>query len=329
MSSVRLSLVALAFLAACDGNPFAQDAEIAPDEVGGEAAAEVPDEVARQLNRFAYSDGVLRIDLQGATASGELATFVRAAQMDVASTNGNPAYEAYVYQDSALTRSILAYVAKNQRGNVMAVIASDGGQFNEHNDGGRYLQLSDYAAPATTDAPESGLYSYIGTYAGVFSPGSATPNSAGLPPEFRPAEPWYTTGLVQINGDFARATVEGGVVQRNLFLPDGTQVNSISIGDGDPNTPDQTYDTTTLKSLVLRETAIEDDGSFLGKVETAGQPGDVLGDYGGAFGGVGALDVAGVLWLNPIKGESGIWEVGAFNLPRCDQANAAPLCVQR
>lgn len=328
MVSVRTALLACLLVAACDGNPLAGHSGPITDG-GGEGASSVPDEVARDMNAFSYADGVLKIDMQGVTSSGKLATFSRMASLDVPSGNGNPAYQAYMYQDTALTRSFLAYVAANDRGNLLAVASGDGGQFNEHNDGGRFVQLTAFTRPATADAPESGLFSYAGSYVGIFSPGDYADGSGPRPPELRPVEPWVVKGTALINGDFAHNMVEGGVTERELFDQDGNQITSIVIDDGDPDTVDDPIDTTTLTGIVLRETSLAADGSFLGNVEYAGSPGTDKGDYGGTFGGTSASDVAGVLWLNPIDGENGIWEMGTFNLPRCDLAGASPLCVPR
>lgn len=323
MSAVRVSLLALALLAACDGNPFASDPVVTSTD------SSVPEEVARDMNAFSYSGGVLKIDMQGVSSSGKLATFVRTTGLDVPSTNGNPAYAAYVYHETGLTRSYLAYVAKNARGNLIAVAAGDGGQFNEHNDGGLYVQLTAFTRPATSDAPESGLFSYMGSYVGVFSPGDFADGSDPRPPELRPVEPWVVTGTAQINGDFAHAMVEGGITDRQLFDQDGNQITSVVIDDGDPSTTDSPVDTSTLFPLALRETVIAENGSFLGKVEYYGAPGQKVGDYGGTFGGLNASDVAGVLWLHPIPNQTGIWEMGTFNLPRCDLAGASPICTPR
>lgn len=326
MSSVRASLVALLLLSACGGNPF-------PASTGGDdvtsGSDDVPAAVARDMNAMSYSDGVLKIDMQGVTSSPKLATFVRAAKLDVPNGAGNPGYEAYVYHETGMTRSYLAYVAKNARGNLVAVAGSDGGQFNEHNGGGRYVRVTAYTNPVIGTGPEEGLFSYAGSYVGVFAPGEFADGSSPRPPELRPVEPFYVKGTAQVNGDFAHGSVEGGIVNRQLYTQDGTRVTGLTIDDGDPSTVDKVIDTTTLTSLVLRETHVTADGTFLGNVEFSGKPDAKVGDYGGAFGGTGATDVAGVLWLHPIQGQNGIWEYGAFNLPRCDVAGASPLCKPR
>ena len=326
MSAFRTSVMACLLVAACDGNPLTGGTG---GGTGGTTGGTTPKEVARDMNAFSYNAGVLKIDMQGVSSSGKLATFTRAAGMDVPSTNGNPGYEAYIYQDTALTRSYLAYVATNERGNLVAVTGSDGGQFNEHNAGGQFVQLTAFTRPATADAPESGLFSYAGSYVGTFTPGEYADGSDPRPPELRPAEPWIVKGTIQVNGDFAHSAVEGGITERQLFDQAGNQVTSMVIDDGDPTTTDQVIDTTALQALVLRETAIADNGTFLGNVEYFGAPDGDQGDYAGAFGGSGATDVAGVLWVHPIGGNPGIWEHGVFNLPRCDMAGSSPLCVPR
>jgi hypothetical protein len=189
--------------------------------------------------------------------------------------------------------------------------------------------LTAFTKPDTADAPESGLFTYAGDYVGVFSPGDWANGSDTRPPELRPAEPWQVTGTIQINGDFAHGMVEGGIANRHLYDQDGNQINEIVLNDGDPTTEDDVLSTTELRALVLRETTVGDNGSFLGNVEYYGAPDQDYGDFAGAFGGRGATDVAGVLWVHPIDGISGIWEHGAFNLPRCDMPGSSPICTPR
>lgn len=323
MSAVRISMMALVLLAGCDGNPLAS-AGGGGGVTGGSSG--VPAAVARNMNAMSYAGGVLKIDMQGVTSSAKLATFVRDTALDVPSSTGNPAYAAYIYQETGLTRSYLAYVAENARGNLLAVSSMDGGQFNQVNMGGRYVQVTAYTAPALGTGPEQGLFSYSGSYVGIFTPGDTAKGPNSQPVDLKPGEPFYTVGTAQINGDFGHGTVEGGVADRQLFAQDGTPITSITVSKGGIPT---TYDTSTLAAITLRQTAIDSKGYFLGDVEFTGASGGKVGDYGGAFGGAGATDVAGVLWLNPIKGENGIWEQGTFNLPRCDLPGNSPLCTPR
>ena len=98
---------------------------------------------------------------------------------------------------------------------------------------------------------------------------------------------------------------------------------------GDGNGGVRTIDTSPMPGLVLRETEISENGTFLGTVEYEGSPDSEAGSFDGAFGGTGASDVAGVIWVNPIDGETGIHEYGTFNLPRCDLPGASPICTPR
>ncbi len=320
MKALKLLVLAPFLLAACDGNPFDNGVVPPPDPGGGPGT---PVEVAQDMTAVSFKDGVLKIDMQGVSSSGEFATFSRKKSLDIRNATGGPAYEAYVYQETGLTRSYLAYVATNERGNMLAVTSSDGGQFNEHNAGGQYVRLTKYTKPTLGDGPEQGLFSYAGTYGGIFVPGDWADASDTRPPSLRPVEPWTTEGVIQINGDFAHSTVEGGVANRRVYDQDGNRVKEITF-DG------TTFvDISSLEDLSLRETTIDANGEFLGNVEFAGAPDADVGDYAGAFGGLEASDVAGVLWLNPVSGQSGIFEYGTFNLPRCDLAGASPLCVPR
>jgi hypothetical protein len=314
-------------LAACDGNPFG-NTPVDPNPPPPEAGV-VPPEVAQDMTAVSFVNGVLKIDMQGVTSSGEFATFVRAASLDIDNVTGGPQYEAYVYQETDLTRSYLAYVASNERGNLLAVSAADGGQFNEHNAGGNFVRLTSYTAPNITDGEETGQFSYAGTYAGIFVPGEYADGSDERPPSLRPAEPFQVVGTIQINGNFSDSVIEGGVAERQLFDQEGNRITALVFDDGDPTTDDPEIDTTELDPLSLRETSIDANGQFLGDVEFYGEPDSPVGNWAGAFGGLQASDVAGVLWLNPISGQNGIWEYGTFNLPRCDLAGASPLCIPR
>jgi hypothetical protein len=121
--------------------------------------------------------------------------------------------------------------------------------------------------------------------------------------------------------------VEGEITNRRLFDRDGNQITSINIADGNGGV--RTIDTSPMPGLVLRETGISENGTFLGTVEYDGAPDSEAGSFDGAFGGTGASDVAGVIWVNPIEGETGIHEYGTFNLPRCDLPGASPICTPR
>ncbi|VDC28562.1 hypothetical protein [Pseudogemmobacter humi] len=321
-----------ALLAGCGGstNPFVGDpAEPEPPIPNPDPNAPSMDTITRDMRGFRYDGTTLEIDMAGVSSSGRYGVFKRRQQMDIPSHHGQPAYLAYEYQETNMNRSFLAYVAENARGNLVAIAAADGGQFNEFNGGGA-IRVVAYTRPtgipdtSPTPGPETGVMNYYGSYGGVFIPGPLDPQGSPRPGEFHPGEPLSTRGEVQVSARFTQTgsgdTVEGGIANRTVWDREGNQVTTLVFSDG------STVDTTTLPSLVLRETSINSDGGFLGNVELRG--GDSVGTYAGNFGGNGATDVAGVIYISPI-GRDGVHEYGVFNIPRCDTAGASPICTPR
>lgn len=281
--------LALSLVAACDGNPLGTGGGPGPVDQG-----EIPTEIAQNLSAISYNAGndtlVVTIDSPASLVDVQ---FVRTASLDV------PGYDAYVYQETGLLRSHLALVAQNARGNLFAAAVSDGGQFNYRFGGGSYARVDTFTRPS------SGAFSYSGTYAGVFVPGEGS--NPALPDELESGTPYRVTGDILMTGGFGTNQVEGGVTNR-VVLDDAGGV------------------ALTLAPITLKNTDIDNDGRFLGDVELTGDPGNVLGDYGGLFGGLDASDVAGALVINPIDGEDGIWEFGVFNIARCGTAGAGGFC---
>ncbi len=346
MGKYRAALAALLVVAACGGNPFLQPVvpvtptpPVTPVDPEEPVPATGNSNVVEDLRNFAYNGSTLSIDMAGVSSSGQFGTFRRFPGMDIPAHGSHPRYLAYFFQETAMTRSYIAYVAENERASLIAVASADGGQFNEHNGGGGWVRLTGYErpdianSPSPTPGPEAGTFSYYGAYAGIFLPGPATPAGAPRPNPVQPGEPLSVRGFIQVNAQFAQTgttdpeVVEGQITSRTLHRRDGSQITSISFDDGAGGV--DTFDVTNLQDLVLRETAISATGSFVGDVEYYGSPDKVAGSYDGAFGGTGASDVAGVIWVNPIDGETGIHEYGAFNLPRCDLAGASPICTPR
>ncbi|MGB8812482.1 MAG: hypothetical protein WCC57_04795 [Paracoccaceae bacterium] len=309
-------LVALA-LGACSGNPFT----VVPDDGGGTGGggttdSGVPDAIAKNLRAITYNpagQGTLSVNMSSEQSSPQTVNFVRDATRDI------PGYRAFTYQETGLTRKHLAFVADNARGNLRAAAVGDGGQFNIQHGGGSYERIGVYSKPTVGVPVENGQFSYAGTYAGVFvsSPGT----HPTLPDGLQPGTPLGVRGDALITGNFANDLVEGGVDNRYLLTTSGAIIDFNR--DGRITVEDQ------LAGVTFRETAINADGQFLGEVEFEGKPGQAIGNYGGLFGGTGATDVAGAIVINPIEGESGIWEYGVFNLPRCDLAGASALCIPR
>lgn len=336
MRSWVFALSAAALLVACGGNPFTTAG--GGGGGGGTPALAVDPKVARDLNSASYNGTDLRINLTGLISSGPSTLFVRAPSLDITSAgNGQPNYLAFTYQETALQRSYVAFVATNQRGNLLAVQASDGGQFNEHNDGGYVTRTGTYTRPAPVEGVETGQFSYIGNYAGLFVPGFT--DDLIRPPNLRPAAPIRVQGIAQINVRFENGTtrsglVEGQVTNRILLDDTGARITSLSFSSGTTVdfTDQQVYPDLVLRGKVDKNEiggVVDTNGRFLGDVEYYGSPNSPVGNYGGLFGGLDASDVAGVLWVNPVRGNNGLWEHGVFNLPRCDQAGAASLCTPR
>lgn len=327
-SKAPLALVLV--LAGCDGNPF-----VAGDETGGgstvdDNAVTIDSEVSKDVTDVSYSKGTLKLSITGVTSDTDMATFTRDATRDIDGTNGGPDLKAYTFQQGGGSRYYLAYVATNTNKSVVAVATADGGQFNEHNGGGQVYRVSTYSKPTDSDGAASGYFRYAGSYAGVFVPGSAVDVDEN--PGLRPNEPLHVSGSIVMNASFSSNLVEGGIVDRKLFTQDGTQLNTITIGSGtDATTYDLTGSTPATDDdwtdLVLRETKIDSNGTFLGTVEYRGSPDTEKGKFAGAFGGEGATDLAGVLWVHPLQDQDGVWEYGAFNLPVCADATTEPVCL--
>ena len=149
MGMYRVALAALMVVAACGGNPFIPEvvepvvpvdpnAPVVP--VPGKGAVGVIQRLQKNgedlaLRDFAYDGTTLSIDMAGVSSSGQYGTFIRKPSMDIPRHYSQPKYLAYEFQQTNMTRSYLAYVAENQRGNLLAIASSDGGQFNKHNAG--------------------------------------------------------------------------------------------------------------------------------------------------------------------------------------------------
>lgn len=318
MSRGKFALVSLMLVAACSGNPIGtgEPGGGGGTDGGGTTAAGVPDAIAKNLRAIAYNpagQGTLSVNMNTEQSSSVTVKFVRDAARDIAG------YRAFTYQETGLTRKHLAFVAVNPRGNLRAAAVADGGQFNIQHGGGYYSRIGAYTKPTIGSPVENGQFSYAGTYAGVFvsSPGT----HPTLPTGLQPGTPLSVRGDALITGNFANNLVEGGVANRYLLKTGGAVVDLDR--SGTITAADQ------LTAIAFRETTIDADGRFLGEVEFDNKPGTAIGNYGGLFGGAQASDVAGAIVINPIEGETGIWEYGVFNLPRCDLAGASALCIPR
>lgn len=195
-------------------------------------------------------------------------------------------YEAFTFQESATQRSFIALFRES--GGVMAGAVGDGGQFSNTIAGGTYAQTGTYSRPA------SGLATYEGRYAGLLNLGRQT----GGPLD--PVTPYRTSGTVRINADFTNDAINGGVTNRKVVDRDFA-----------------------LDTIALEITEIKDDSTFLGRVKIDNE---VVGDYGGIFGGQNASDVGVVMVFNPIPGDNELIEQGAIAIHCVDTGSKGVPC---
>jgi hypothetical protein len=315
----KLTLAAMMLLAACGGSPWVEDdgsGDGDGDGGGSGSSTAVPDSVKVNLRSISYNPangGTLQVNLQGLQSSDEAVRFRRDSSLDI------QGYRAFTYQETGLQRKYLALVRENSRGNLRVAAVADGGQFNRHFGGTTFARIDAYSRPNVSGGTEKGQFSYAGTYAGVFVPGDTANNT--LPDALRPNQTLRVRGDALINANFANDLVNGGVDNRWLLDSRGRRIDLN--GDGTLDNADQ------LEAITFPSTKFNSNGRFVGDVEFSGDPEASIGAVAGLFGGRGATDVGGTLVINPIRGESNIWEYGVFALPRCDTAGASPLCNPR
>jgi hypothetical protein len=234
MVRYRAALAALLVVAACGGNPFLPEpVDPTPPDPNAPQPSSGQDNAVENLRGFRYDGTTLEIDMAGVSSSGQYGLFRRKAEMDIPAHGPHPAYLAYEFQETNMTRSYLAYVAENDRGTLLSVASADGGQFNEHNGGGGWVRLTGYSRPDIAASPslegtEEGTFSYYGAYAGVFVPGFNDPGGPPRPPTLQPGEPLGVRGVIQVNAQFTnRASGDHGdrarePKERSTFPGDST-----------------------------------------------------------------------------------------------------------
>lgn len=301
---------ALAVVSACGGgNPWIEDG----DGTGVTPAPTIPAELAGDLEGVTYDPVAQTLTVTGVALDPDTnettetaTTYRRRPGLD---RNG---YEAYTAQDGSLDRHTTAYV--RDINGTRAAIVMTGGQFGHYFGGSTFSRSGTYSAPGfgptVPGQQNSGSVTYLGTYVGLLNGagdgGDLKPVTPGTT-DIRPVQAAEITGRVAINADFGQdMRVNGEVYDRVI-------VDSPGI---------------TLENLELSPTALTTDGSFIG-VTTQDSGSKVVGDYGGVFGGTGATEVAGTLFVEDhITALDNEEEYGAFVLSKCGTANADPLCNQ-
>lgn len=282
-------------LAACAAMLAACDDRGAVDEVSAGTTTTTPSEVV--------SNGTVSVgDVGGVALAGDVLQVSIALDGDDVleeyDLTGNVVngYQEYEQQATGLNRAFTAIAGESSDGSIVAVVTADGGQFNRFFGGATVVQNS-------LSAPESGLVSYAGDYAGVNNGGAVIPSGVvGAPDILDPSGTGTVTGTVFLTADFADNKVEGAVYGR------------MWVGVG------------ALDDLTLINGDISDAGTFSGSAEVGqGSTATTAGSYTGAFGGEDAAVVGGLLDVGPggygADADPNIREYGIFVLDQCADGN--------
>lgn len=299
MKRFWLGVMAMAVVSACGGgNPWVDDG----DDGGDTPAPAIPEKLLGDLESFSYDPVAQTLIVRGVTLDDKdfAAAYTRKPGLDV------PGYDAYTAQEKSLSPHSTAYV-RDINGTRAAIVVT-GGQFQHYFGGSSYSRSGVYSPPGT--APNNGIVLYAGNYVGLLNMGGdggdLLPVAPGTPSDIRPAQNAEVTGKVLITADFTDNVLDGVVYGR--VIPDAPAVDLSS------------------QNLVLAPTEIEANGTFVGDAE---QNNVSVGTYGGVFGGQGATEVAGTLFVEGhMTGINGIEEYGLFVLSQCGTPNADAICNQ-
>jgi hypothetical protein len=333
------------FLVACGGgsgsNPFAQDtttpSDPTPDpEPDPDADPEdepvagtlVPASLARDIESVSYDPDAGTLTVNGLTlddATDDGIEYRRRAALDIRNAGGDVLFEAYTVQDDALDRHVTVFARESLNGGtVRAAVGHTGGPRNRVFRGAFFERDEDYdpaSLPEDVSDPQ-GNVRYAGDYVGLTNvTGSGEDLDTNVPigtdPALVPTQAAEVTGVAVMVADFADGAIEGNILDRELA------------------------DTgTALPSIVLVQTGIGADGTFIGNPEYEARdfPGDdvserSIGRYGGLVGGTEAGSIAGALRLNEFDGPGdnlgldGEEELGIFVLDRCGHDVDDPICA--
>jgi hypothetical protein len=304
--------LALFLLAACGGSPLGGSGTTPDPEPEPEPEPEIgiviPEEILFSINSVAWTPGenTIAISIDGLDTTPLVATWTEDTSIVV------PGYTAYSIQEDDLDRFYVALAAVSTDGAMRGVVAGDGGQFNTVFQGAYYERVGDYSAPDATQAgPANGQVSYAGKYAGLLNYGLPNPEpQQGTPPEVIPKEAFKITGDGFLNANFATNTVNGTIYNR-IIVDSGISLGSLI--------------------LIPNPGGITAQGTFSGDVENRAK--DRLGQYAGAFGGIGATSAAGGIALSRVDDEfveriEDAEEFGVFVMNQCGLPNSPSICDQ-
>jgi len=250
----------------------------------------VPTALAANLSEATYdaSSNSLSLTVNGFDHPALNGAYTRNVPLDVISADGTTTYQAYTYQENVQARQYLALFATGST--VYAGAVATEGENGTAFGGTTYARISTYSRPT------SGSAQYRGGYAGILDSDTGG-NDRGS----------QVAGDVNIRVNFEEGVeghIEGNITNRRIIdvVPTGFDA--------------------TLANLDLIDTALTG-GEYFGDVRIGSQ---VVGNYGGMVGGVGATEIAGVIVITPYISTDLIHEYGTFVLPGCSTANASPTC---
>ena len=262
--------------------------------------SEVDQNIANNLGAFTFDPATdsLQVTLTGLDGDTVATTYTRDSQYDV---GPNGEYQAYTQQDDPLDRFYTALGRVSADGTSQAVVAMDGGQFNRFYGGASYEQIGAYSAP------ESGLASYAGTYAGLINIGTldGVPTVPGSEVN-QPARAGRVSGEVFMNVSFSENLMNGSITNR---------VDEDGLG-------------VTLGDVIFAEGTLNNDGYFSGIAEDNEKSG--IGSFAGVLGGEGATSMSGGVHLDGdfISSVEDEKEYGIFVIDQCGTAGAsAAICA--
>lgn len=248
---------------------------------------QVPAVIAHNLRAATYEPGspTVRIDLVALDGTPMNATYRREPSLDVSG------FEAYTVQEGPNMRKFIALFRR--AGQSAGGVVGDGGQYGTYFAGASYTNLQAFTLPTPAQIGPTGTLQavYRGGYVGVLNTGTPLPAPGVV---FPPSQSLRVTGELEMVADFnaENMSVNGGIANRSI----------VDTG-------------AALGKVHLKVTQITPDGAFSGLIAYA-EPGSdydtALGHYSGAFGGTGAVSVAGGTKFNPVPGEAKLWEHGSF-----------------